>query len=58
MEQPGALWYFGDVGTRLELAPPAVGEHTVEVLTEVGLSRQQIDSLLSAGVAKALEITP
>ena len=51
-EQPGALWYFGDLGVRLEHAPPALGEHTVEVLTEVGCSSEEIGRLLAAGVAK------
>jgi crotonobetainyl-CoA:carnitine CoA-transferase CaiB-like acyl-CoA transferase len=55
LEQPGALWYFGDLDVRLELAPPAVGEHTVEVLSEVGLDRAQIDDLLAAGVAVAFD---
>jgi len=53
LEQPGALWYFGDLGVRLDYAPPALGEHTIEVLAEVGLSGDEISSLLAAGVAKA-----
>jgi crotonobetainyl-CoA:carnitine CoA-transferase CaiB-like acyl-CoA transferase len=53
MEQPGALWYFGDLDVRLQLAPPAVGEHTVEVLTEVGLAQADIDTLLASGAARA-----
>jgi crotonobetainyl-CoA:carnitine CoA-transferase CaiB-like acyl-CoA transferase len=57
-EQPGALWYFGDLHVRLELAPPALGEHTVEVLSEVGLDRTEIDDLLAAGVAAARPGTP
>jgi len=51
LEQPGALWYFGDQGVQLHLAPPALGEHTVEVLTEVGLERTAIDKLVADGVA-------
>jgi crotonobetainyl-CoA:carnitine CoA-transferase CaiB-like acyl-CoA transferase len=54
MEQPGAFWYFGDLDVRLHLAPPAVGEHTVEVLTEVGLERAEIDALVACGAARAL----
>jgi len=53
MEQPGALWYFGeDLDVRLELAPPALGEHTVACLTEAGLAQGEIDRLLESGVAR------
>jgi crotonobetainyl-CoA:carnitine CoA-transferase CaiB-like acyl-CoA transferase len=54
-EQPGALWYFGDLDVRLDRAPPALGEHTIEVLTEVGLDRAEIDALLASGTARALD---
>jgi crotonobetainyl-CoA:carnitine CoA-transferase CaiB-like acyl-CoA transferase len=53
LEQPGALWYFRDLDVRLDYPPPALGEHTVEVLTEIGLSQADIDGLVSTGVAKA-----
>jgi formyl-CoA transferase/CoA:oxalate CoA-transferase len=33
-----------------ESPPPLLGEHTVEVLTELGLSRGEIDQLEAAGV--------
>jgi crotonobetainyl-CoA:carnitine CoA-transferase CaiB-like acyl-CoA transferase len=55
MEQPGA-WYFGDLGVRLELAPPALGEHTVSCLAEVGLESAAIDRLLADGVARQLTV--
>ena len=51
MAQPGALWYFGDQDVQLHLAPPALGEHTVEVLREFGLDQDAIDALLASGVA-------
>jgi len=51
MEQPGAMWFFGDQQVRLDLAPPVLGEHTVEVLREVGLSDDEIEAALSAGAA-------
>jgi crotonobetainyl-CoA:carnitine CoA-transferase CaiB-like acyl-CoA transferase len=49
--QPGGMWYFGDLGVRLELAPPALGEHTAEVLTELGFSSDEIQQLAADGVA-------
>jgi crotonobetainyl-CoA:carnitine CoA-transferase CaiB-like acyl-CoA transferase len=51
LEQPGALWYFGDQEVQLHRAPPALGEHTVEVLGDFGLDQSTIDTLLAAGVA-------
>jgi crotonobetainyl-CoA:carnitine CoA-transferase CaiB-like acyl-CoA transferase len=51
LEQPGAAWNFGDLAVRLELAPPLLGEHTVEVLLEVGLDQRTINELLAAGAA-------
>jgi crotonobetainyl-CoA:carnitine CoA-transferase CaiB-like acyl-CoA transferase len=56
-EQPGALWYFGDQDVQLHLAPPALGEHTVEVLGELGLDRAAIDALLDDGVAVQYGVT-
>jgi crotonobetainyl-CoA:carnitine CoA-transferase CaiB-like acyl-CoA transferase len=52
-EQPGALWYFGDMTLKHELAPPTLGQHTVEILGELGVSYDSIDALLAAGVAVA-----
>jgi crotonobetainyl-CoA:carnitine CoA-transferase CaiB-like acyl-CoA transferase len=51
LEQPGALWYFGDQEVQLHLAPPALGEHTVEVLAAIGLDQEAITTLLADGVA-------
>ena len=39
-EQPGALWAFGDLDVRLDRAPPTVGQHSVEILEEVGFTRE------------------
>jgi crotonobetainyl-CoA:carnitine CoA-transferase CaiB-like acyl-CoA transferase len=50
-EQIGALWSLGDVPLRLDLAPPALGQHTRDVLTEIGLSPSEIDELIATGVA-------
>ncbi|TDC70726.1 CoA transferase [Actinomadura sp. GC306] len=42
-------------GTGPRLMLPGVGEHTVEVLTELGLGRDDIDGLLAAKVARQAE---
>jgi crotonobetainyl-CoA:carnitine CoA-transferase CaiB-like acyl-CoA transferase len=51
LEQPGALWFFGNQAVQLHLAPPALGEHTVEVLRAFGLDQADIDELVTEGVA-------
>jgi crotonobetainyl-CoA:carnitine CoA-transferase CaiB-like acyl-CoA transferase len=53
VEQPGAFWTFGDLDVKLDRAPPALGEHTVEVLTEVGIDTATVDALLASGAAHA-----
>jgi crotonobetainyl-CoA:carnitine CoA-transferase CaiB-like acyl-CoA transferase len=51
MLQPGAMWWFRDQEVKLELSPPALGEHTVACLTELGSDSATIDGLLAEGVA-------
>ena len=51
VQQPGAFWAFGDLDVKLDRAPPGLGEHTVEVLTEVGLDRDTINAMLAEGAA-------
>ncbi len=51
LEQVGALWSLGDLEVSLDRAPPALGEHTREVLAEVGLDEAHIAELLSESVA-------
>jgi crotonobetainyl-CoA:carnitine CoA-transferase CaiB-like acyl-CoA transferase len=53
MEQPGAYWAFGDLDVRLDKAPPALGEHSVDILTELGFAGDEIDRLVTAGVVTA-----
>ncbi len=50
LEQVGAFWDLGDLEVRLDRAPPALGQHTVEVLNEAGLDAGTIDALLARGV--------
>jgi crotonobetainyl-CoA:carnitine CoA-transferase CaiB-like acyl-CoA transferase len=54
MEQPGAFWDFGDLDVRLDKAPPALGEHSVEILAELGFERDEIDRLVREGVVTAM----
>jgi crotonobetainyl-CoA:carnitine CoA-transferase CaiB-like acyl-CoA transferase len=50
LEQVGALWGFGDLEVTLHRAPPALGQHTVEVLTEVGMDSSAVATLLDRAV--------
>ena len=50
LEQVGALWDFGDLEVTLHRAPPALGQHTVEVLTEIGMDPVAVATLLDRAV--------
>ena len=47
----GALWNLGNLEVSLDWAPPALGEHTREVLSAVGLDETAIAELLADSVA-------
>ena len=51
MEQIGAFFGVGGLELYLDRAPPALGEHTEEVLVEVGLSKDAVAGLVESGVA-------
>lgn len=51
MEQFGAYWELGDLPLALERACPAVGQHTREVLSGLGLTVDAVDALLAGGLA-------
>ncbi len=53
LEQPGGMWFLGDQEVRLDRAPPVLGQHTIEVLLEVGMSQAEVDELLAVGAAVA-----
>lgn len=50
-EQPGAMWEFGDSALALGRAPPLLGQHTREILAELGFSSAQIDAFCAQKVA-------
>jgi crotonobetainyl-CoA:carnitine CoA-transferase CaiB-like acyl-CoA transferase len=51
MEQVGAYWNLVDLPLRLDLAPPALGQHTAEILAELGYGAAQLEAWVEAGVA-------
>jgi crotonobetainyl-CoA:carnitine CoA-transferase CaiB-like acyl-CoA transferase len=50
VEQPGAFWYFGDVPLVFRRCAPAVGEHSDEILSEIGFSDEEIAGFRDAGI--------
>ena len=56
LEQIGSFWSFGggpDLALRLDRAPPALGEHTGEILRELGFSEAEFEALLRSGAVTA-----
>ncbi len=58
LEQVGAFWSLGDMEVRLDRAPPALGQHTVEVLDEAGLAPDAVGALLADGVVAQASAGP
>jgi len=54
--QPAPAPRFSATPTGLELPPPAVGEHTEAILTELGLSDDEVRHLREAGVVGAADL--
>jgi crotonobetainyl-CoA:carnitine CoA-transferase CaiB-like acyl-CoA transferase len=52
LQQIGALWDFDDLPLVIERAPPALGEHSREVLEMLGFNAQDIDELVNQGVTR------
>jgi crotonobetainyl-CoA:carnitine CoA-transferase CaiB-like acyl-CoA transferase len=50
LRQFGELIQFSDTPAHVHGPPPRVGEHTKEILGELGYDDQQIESLFAAGV--------
>jgi crotonobetainyl-CoA:carnitine CoA-transferase CaiB-like acyl-CoA transferase len=57
-EQPGAYWNFGDLPVKLDRASPIIGQHTREILGELGYATEQIDALYDAGVVGGPTMPP
>src|SRR5665647_3243038 len=54
--QPAPSPRFSATPARLELPPPAVGEHTDEVLADLGLSDEEVLKLRESGVVGSAEV--
>lgn len=52
LQQVGALWDFGDLPLSLQRPPPALGEHSREVLQAVGLTTSEMDRLAERGLLR------
>jgi crotonobetainyl-CoA:carnitine CoA-transferase CaiB-like acyl-CoA transferase len=50
MEQVGTFWDFGDLPLSLERAPPTIGQHSKEILSQFGFSVDQIADLEREGI--------
>jgi crotonobetainyl-CoA:carnitine CoA-transferase CaiB-like acyl-CoA transferase len=55
MEQPGAMWQFGDSQLALDTAAPGIGQHTRGILAELGYTESEVDELLIAKIVVALD---
>ncbi|KAB0496554.1 CoA transferase [Pseudomonas vancouverensis] len=51
MQQIGAFWDFGDLPLSLHRPPPALGQHTRQVLESLGIAGSELDHLVSTGLA-------
>jgi crotonobetainyl-CoA:carnitine CoA-transferase CaiB-like acyl-CoA transferase len=49
VEQIGSMWSLGDLSARFERSSPTIGQHTVEILAELGFDGPAIDALLASG---------
>jgi crotonobetainyl-CoA:carnitine CoA-transferase CaiB-like acyl-CoA transferase len=50
LEQIGAFWDFGDLPLSLERPPPTIGQHSREILAELGFTASEIGEMEQAGI--------
>lgn len=50
VEQPGAFWHFGEVPIVFRRCCPTIGEHSDEILREIGYSADEIAAFRKAGI--------
>ncbi|HEY3060867.1 MAG TPA: CaiB/BaiF CoA-transferase family protein [Chloroflexota bacterium] len=50
LPQIGVPMYFSETPSQLRRRPPRLGEHTAEVLAELGLNAAEVDALVAQGV--------
>ena len=53
LEQIGALWDFGELPLQIDRPPPALGEHSREILREHGFGDNDIARLVAQGITCA-----
>jgi len=56
-EQPGAFWDLGDLDLTLDLAPPLLGEHSIEILRTLGFEDDAIRNLIDSCVVTVPAVT-
>ena len=49
LQQVGSMWFFDDLETKLDRAPPTLGQHSREILEELGVPDEDIRWLASLG---------
>lgn len=49
IRHPGAFWNLGGRPVRLDRAPPAMGQHSREILSELDFTNAEIDALVRSG---------
>ncbi len=58
MGQPGLAFQFSDTPTRVQSAPMMVGEHTRQILADLGYSEAEVSSLFEAAVVGDESVNP